>query len=599
MKTRIIPFLLALLLTALSAKAATFTLMIAGETAVENEDVNTELLSQYGMTFGTKTLDNVTYPALTLNNSEVHSSAIGMKYSYSSLGSMQPISGVDFSTLCLIVNGICVIESTGSDGLLAASSSVTVMGSGSLYIKGTKGVNLDTQTSTSLKVGRGVELICEGTSGAGILGSPHPNLKNQYLGIVEVGTASTSLVVKGSTYAMAALSGLSMNSGAAIQYPSGLSFSNHGLNTTEWVHITAEGMPINSTYFPDAVFRNFVSQNYDTHEHDGYLSRYERSLVKTMNVYQKNISDLTGVNYFTSLTSLNCGANSYAAIDISNLTKLENLQCYTTGLRSIDLSHNTKLKTVDLRHNSLTALNVSNNTKLTELKCGSNFIDTLDVSMCPDLVSLEINGGTNVRMLTSLNIEGCTKLEDLNCGCGKLTSLDVSGCTALTRLQCDYNTLTTLNVARLTNLYFLQCSVNNLTSLDLTGCTGLELLYCGNNPIAQLNLSDCSGLKRLACRNNSKLTQLDVSGKQLTDLDCFNCPLLTSIDCSNNQLEANVPINVNRCNALREIRCQRNKLSEAALDTLISDLPTITTEGTIYLIDEDNNDENVCTDERN
>ncbi|MBO4621766.1 MAG: hypothetical protein J5635_03740, partial [Paludibacteraceae bacterium] len=364
------------------------------------------------------------------------------------------------------------------------------------------------QATSNISVGAvdGVELICEGTSGAGILGT-QVSKQVCYGGVAVLGD-KTSLIAKGSTCAMAAVNAPLLQDGAAIRYPSGLSFSNNAYATTEWMNITATGLPINTANFPDAAFRNFVNQNYDNsapnHQHDGYLSRYERSLVTTMNVYQKNISDLTGVNYFTSLTSLNCGANSYATIDISNLTELENLQCYSTGLQSIDLSNNTKLQTVDLRSNVLAALDVSNNTKLTELQCQYNYIETLDVSMCPDLKLLNCGGRYPVRQLRSLNIEGCTKLEDLDCASGHLTTLDVSHCAVLKRLLCHYNDLTTLDVSGLTVLNLIQCNVNNnLTSLDVTGCTALEFLYCGNNPIAQLNLSDCTGLKRLQCENNS------------------------------------------------------------------------------------------------
>ena len=600
MKTKHFLLLLALLAGVTTAQGAV-TLKIGGENAIGN----TELLNQYGITLGTTTVGNNSYPCLTLNNSQINVQDIGLEYSYSKGSSA---SSPATQPLYIVVRGICMIESTGSYGLktnqtiyVTSYGTSNAKDSCSLYIKGTEGVYMQATSNISVGAVDGVELICEGTSGAGILGT-QVSKQVCYGGVAVLGD-KTSLIAKGSTCAMAAVNAPLLQDGAAIRYPSGLSFSNNAYATTEWMNITATGLPINTANFPDAAFRNFVNQNYDNsapnHQHDGYLSRYERSLVTTMNVYQKNISDLTGVNYFTSLTSLNCGANSYATIDISNLTELENLQCYSTGLQSIDLSNNTKLQTVDLRSNVLAALDVSNNTKLTELQCQYNYIETLDVSMCPDLKLLNCGGRYPVRQLRSLNIEGCTKLEDLDCASGHLTTLDVSHCAVLKRLLCHYNDLTTLDVSGLTVLNLIQCNVNNnLTSLDVTGCTALEFLYCGNNPIAQLNLSDCTGLKRLQCENNSRLTQLDVSGKQLTDLNCSNCPLLTKIDCSSNLLEANVPINVSRCNALREIHCQLNKLSGAALDSLISYMPTITTEGTIYLVDEDNNDENECSIEQ-
>ena len=563
--------LLAAIMPAIAGWAAA-TLKISGETA------SPAVLSQYGMEQTTLMVNGQRVPALNLNNSVVSGSAIGLEY-----------SNTTDMPLYIVVKGICVIESTGDDGLCADNQSIVVSGTGSLYIKGINGVHMKTTSSQSLNVGHGVELICEGTNGAGILGSPHPSIKNRYYGGVIVGNAATSLIVKGTTGALVATDALFMNDGASI-HPDGATVAS-----TDWIHITATGLPINATNFPDFNFRNIISERYDSHEPDGYLSRYERSLVKTMNVFQKNITDMTGVNYFTSLTSLNCGANNYQSIDISDLTKLVNLECYSSGLTSIDLSAQTKLQTVDLGSNRLAALDVSHNTKLTKLLCQFNYIETLDVSMCPDLVTLKCGAYYPSRTLTSLDITGCSKLEYLDCSSGHLASLDVSSCPALTYLYCHYNDLETLNVSGLTHLTTINCSVNKLTSLDVEGCTALQQLACGTNPIPSLNLSTCTALKRLDCPNNSKLQQLDVSGLQLEQLDCRNCSALKSIDCSNNQLTA---FNVTDCKALKEIYCQRNKLSGAALDSLITHLPTITTEGTIYLIDEDNGDENVCTQEQ-
>lgn len=563
--------LIAAIMPAIAGWAAA-TLKISGETA------SPAVLSQYGMEQTTLMVNGQRVPALNLNNSVVSGSAIGLEY-----------SNTTDMPLYIVVKGICVIESTGDDGLCADNQSIVVSGTGSLYIKGINGVHMKTTSSQSLNVGHGVELICEGANGAGILGSPHPSIKNRYYGGVIVGNAATSLIVKGTTGALVATDALFMNDGASI-HPDGATVAS-----TDWIHITATGLPINATNFPDFNFRNIISERYDSHEPDGYLSRYERSLVKTMNVFQKNITDMTGVNYFTSLTSLNCGANNYQSIDISDLTKLVNLECYSSGLTSIDLSAQTKLQTVDLGSNRLAALDVSRNTKLIKLLCQFNYIETLDVSMCPDLVTLKCGAYYPSRTLTSLDITGCSKLEYLDCSSGHLASLDVSSCPALTYLYCHYNDLETLNVSGLTHLTTINCSVNKLTSLDVEGCTALQQLACGTNPIPSLNLSTCTALKRLDCPNNSKLQQLDVSGLQLEQLDCRNCSALKSIDCSNNQLTA---FNVTDCKALKEIYCQQNKLSGTGLDNFIATLPTITTEGTIYLIDEDNGDENVCTQEQ-
>ena len=70
--------LIAILLPTVSVKAAG-TLKIGGESAIGN----TELLSQYGMTLGSKTVGQNQYPLLTLNNSVVSVEDIGIEYTYS------------------------------------------------------------------------------------------------------------------------------------------------------------------------------------------------------------------------------------------------------------------------------------------------------------------------------------------------------------------------------------------------------------------------------------------------------------------------------------------------------------------------------------
>ena len=99
--------------------------------------------------------------------------------------------------------------------------------------------------------------------------------------------------------------------------------------------------------------------------HDGYLSEGEILAVKSIEIYSHNknklVSDLTGIEYFTALETLDCDQHL---------------------LTSIDLSKNTALKKIQISSNDLTSLDVSNCTALEELYCSSNKITKLDVSMC-------------------------------------------------------------------------------------------------------------------------------------------------------------------------------------------------------------------------
>ena len=99
-----------------------------------------------------------------------------------------------------------------------------------------------------------------------------------------------------------------------------------------------------------------------------------------LNVRDKNISDLTGIESFTSLTSLNVGENNLMTLDLSSNTNLMNLFCYTNNLIELDLSNNLDLKVVNCSENLLESIDISLNTQLEGFYCALNQLDNLDVS---------------------------------------------------------------------------------------------------------------------------------------------------------------------------------------------------------------------------
>ena len=156
--------------------------------------------------------------------------------------------------------------------------------------------------------------------------------------------------------------------------------------------------------------------------------------VTSLNIEGKNLTDISGIEYFTNLTSLNCGKNQLTALPVENLTNLTLLYC---------------------SYNQLTELPVEKLTNLTELSCFDN-------------------------QLTALRVENLTQLTSLSCNNNQLTALPVENLTNLTLLYCSYNQLTELPVGNLTNLKVLNCCDNRLTELDITSVTSLNSLYCGN-----------------------------------------------------------------------------------------------------------------------
>ena len=64
---------------------------------------------------------------------------------------------------------------------------------------------------------------------------------------------------------------------------------------------------INAKTFPDANFREYVKQ-FDLTDNNA-LNQAELDQVTEIDVAGKKIANLTGIAYFTSLASLNCGNN--------------------------------------------------------------------------------------------------------------------------------------------------------------------------------------------------------------------------------------------------------------------------------------------------
>ena len=173
------------------------------------------------------------------------------------------------------------------------------------------------------------------------------------------------------------------------------------------IAVQSAGVAIDNNNFPDANFRTVV-ENFDTNK-DGSLSDTEIAAVEAINCYKKGITNLKGIEYFTSLKKLKCFNNQLTSLDVSKNTALTYLDCHSNQLTSLDVSKNTALTQLYCKNNQLTKLDVSKNTALTELNCSNNQLTKLDVSKNTTLFYL----GCFNNQLTSLDISN-TEINTLN-----------------------------------------------------------------------------------------------------------------------------------------------------------------------------------------
>ncbi|MBR6670737.1 MAG: leucine-rich repeat domain-containing protein, partial [Ruminococcus sp.] len=291
--------------------------------------------------------------------------------------------------------------------------------------------------------------------------------------------------------------------------------------TANAAEVAAESVKINESYFPDAIFRQYIADNFDK-DGDGVLSAEEIKYGGVIDVTNMGISDLTGIEYFTDLAFLNCNKNNLTALDVSNNTALEQLGCYENHLTSLDVSNNTALEWLWCNDNQLTTLDLSKNTVLDALNCGNNQFISLDVSNNTALTELYLDD----NKLTSLDVSNNTALTDLYCTRNQLSSLDVTNNTALKYLYCYDNQLSSLNLSNNKLLENLNCDNNNITTLDVSNNKSLVYLICDNNNLTTLDVN-----------NNKKLVLLCCNGNQLTSIDVSNNTSLTAFWCEDNKYE--------------------------------------------------------------
>ena len=286
---------------------------------------------------------------------------------------------------------------------------------------------------------------------------------------------------------------------------------------------------IDAAHFPDIYFRAYLLTEY----RNGIITTAQLNSRDYLKVDSLNISDLTGVAYFSNLVGL--------FSDNNNLTKLPTLP------------------------SSLEVLHCDNN-KLTSLSEISTCAETLEYLHCSknNFTSMNIS---NMPRLRELWFEHCAELTDFTCQNNpKLQSLYIEGCTKLTSLFCPNNHLATIYIKGCTALKNVRCHNNIIRKIDNLGsCTSLTYLYCNNNYIERFDALPAS-LQEIDCNRNLLSTLPSLPGS-LQKLYCSHNELrvlptlpvsLKELNCSNNQIKELPTLP----NSLKWLDCSDNQIKE-------------------------------------
>lgn len=297
---------------------------------------------------------------------------------------------------------------------------------------------------------------------------------------------------------------------------------------------------------------------------DGKVSRAEALNLETLDITNKGITDLTGIEWFTNLRILNCSENSsLKTLDISNNTALEELNCCSCKITSLDVSKNVALKILNCYRCNLKKLDVSNNPLLTSLKCDENPLTSLDLSHNSEIIELSCYGfanwkETDTNRIRVLNLKGCTKLQKLICYNQLLASLNLSDCISLTELKLSTNVLLGLDLSHNIKLSKLDCGNNRIPSLNLSHNTSLTTCQISYNPLSTINVGGV--LSSLEFKTS------EGTYKESTTLDII-ATKLESVSISSSQLKG---IDFSNSTTLKSVSLDVSSLSELDLSPLLN-----------------------------
>ena len=329
--------------------------------------------------------------------------------------------------------------------------------------------------------------------------------------------------------------------------------------------------------------------------------------VDSLDISNLNIFNITGIESFSQLTTLDCSGNNIDSLTLNQNINLKHLYCSSNTLFKLDLRFNTNLELLVASDNNLNHLNLKNNNNYNILN--TNF----DIILNPNLTCIDVDDSTwSSNNWTNIDIQhyfgqncpggwGCTDsialnynpnvlFDDGSCDYGLTYIADPNFENELIALGYDSihdNYISTNTVRTITSLYlysknissmvgiedfvnleYLNVGWNNLDSLDVSKNSLLTYLNCYRNNLTSLDVSHNLVLDHLNCNwnnldslnvsNNLLLTYLDCYNNDLTSLDVIHNLVLDYLNCGANYLDS---LNVSNNSLLTYLNCYNNDLT--------------------------------------
>lgn len=157
------------------------------------------------------------------------------------------------------------------------------------------------------------------------------------------------------------------------------------------------------------------------------ISILEAQAVVSMNLSNKSVKSITGLENFPNLTSLKCDSNQLTSIDVSHNPYLTTLDCSNNLISSISTD-----STASTHRTNAAKLDLSKNTNLTSLDCSNNHLTFVNVSSNTLLAKLNVTGNAALKTVCVADVDAAQNNADFkkdataawSNACSKVTDMD-------------------------------------------------------------------------------------------------------------------------------------------------------------------------------
>lgn len=289
---------------------------------------------------------------------------------------------------------------------------------------------------------------------------------------------------------------------------------------------------------PDPNFKNTLlnelcadtdgNGSYDSNvdfNNDGEIDVTEAAIPTRLNLYNRNINSMIGIEHFVNLEYLLCSNNPMTHLDLNNLQNLTVLTSNNGQLESIEIEGCLNLGYINLINNKLESLSIrQENNQIEWLNCSSNLLTTLDLNSAKLLEYFDCSN----NQLTSLFIKNGSQ-EFLFGDTDNFDTMNFSGNPNLEYICCDEADLVEVE-ERIVNYNISNCEANTFCSFvpggdfytlqgnvkidfDENGCLESDVDYSNlkfmisNNQFSDYFYSDINGSLNLSLQEGEYLIQ--------------------------------------------------------------------------------------------